>query len=103
MQYQVLVQCHPDKGYVASVLGIPDCVAEGRTKEEAIANAKAALAERLTQSEVVTVEVEVPGIERSGNPWLNNFGRFKDDPTFDDFLAEMEAYRREVDADEASK
>lgn len=40
--------------------------------------------------------------ERTGNPWLDNFGRFKDDPTFDDFLAEMEAYRRELDADEVA-
>jgi len=26
---------------------------------------------------------------------------FEDDPDFDDFLAEMEAYRREIDADMA--
>jgi predicted RNase H-like HicB family nuclease len=97
MQYQVLVQSDPEKGYVSAVLGIPDCVAEGRTKEEAVANAKTALAERLAQGEVVTIEVETP---QAAHPWLKYFGMWKDDPTFDDFLAEIEAYRREVDAEE---
>jgi predicted RNase H-like HicB family nuclease len=97
MQYQVLVQSHPDKGYIAAVLGIPDCVVEGRTKDEAVANAKAALAERLAQGEVVTIELEAP---QTVHPWLRFAGTWKDDPTFDDFLAEIEAYRREVDAEE---
>jgi len=99
MQYQLFVQDQPGNGYVAAVLGIPDCVAQGRTKEEAIAKAKAALAERLAQGEIVTIDIESAHAERTGNPWLDNFGRFKDDPTFDDFLAEIEVYRRELDAD----
>jgi hypothetical protein len=102
MRYQVFVQSHPDKGYIATVLGICDCIAEGGTKEEAVAKVRATLTARLTQGEVVTIDVDVPVSDRARNPWLENFGRFKDDPTFDDFLAEIEAYRREVDADEAS-
>ncbi len=31
---------------------------------------------------------------------VDNFGRFQNDPIFDDFLAEMEAYRRELDQEE---
>ncbi|WP_273038637.1 type II toxin-antitoxin system HicB family antitoxin [Iningainema tapete] len=41
MQYQVFVQSHPDKKFIASVVGIPNCTIEGSTKEEAIALAKA--------------------------------------------------------------
>lgn len=35
----------------------------------------------------------------SDDPWVKYAGMFKDDPDFDDFLAEMEAYRREIDAE----
>ncbi|MDY6804809.1 MAG: STAS-like domain-containing protein [Cyanobacteriota bacterium] len=34
------------------------------------------------------------------NPFLQIAGMFKDDPDFDEFLAEIEKYRREVDAKE---
>jgi hypothetical protein len=32
------------------------------------------------------------------HPWLEFAGIFKDDPSFDQFLKEMENYRKEVDA-----
>ena len=41
--FQIFVQSQFEKGYVALVIGLPDCVAEGKTEEEAIANAKEAL------------------------------------------------------------
>jgi hypothetical protein len=34
---------------------------------------------------------------KTGNLWLDKFGWFKDDPTFDDLQAEIAAYRREID------
>lgn len=38
---------------------------------------------------------------RVNDPWVKYAGMFSDDLDFDDFLAEMEAYRREIDADMA--
>jgi hypothetical protein len=38
----------------------------------------------------------VPLPDETGNPWLDKFGWFKDDPTFDDLQAEMAAYRQEA-------
>lgn len=35
----------------------------------------------------------------SDNPWIKYTGMFKDDPQFDDFLAEMESYRQELDSE----
>jgi predicted RNase H-like HicB family nuclease len=102
MRYQLLVQSQPDHSYVAAVLGVPDCVAAGQTKEEAIANAKAALTNRLAKSEIVTIEVESPA-QSEENPLLKHFGRFKDDPTFDDFLERIAEYRRQVDEEEARR
>lgn len=101
MQYQVFVQNESGNRYVAAVVGVPDCVAEGSTKEQAIAKARAALTERLTQGEIVTIEVDSP--PTPANPLLKHAGRFKDDPTFDAVLAEIEKYRRELDAEAANK
>jgi len=46
-------------------------------------------------TEIVKVEVPLPN--ETGKPWLDKFGWFKDDPTFDDLQAEIAAYRKEVD------
>ena len=34
---------------------------------------------------------------RSNNPWLATAGSLVDDPFFDDYVAEIERYRRELD------
>lgn len=102
MQYQVFVQGQAGQGFIAAVIGMHDCIAEGQTKEEAIARARAALEERLAQGEIVTIEVE-SGNKPTGNPWLDSAGVFRNDPTFDDFLAEIEKNRRETDAENAAE
>lgn len=102
MQYQVFVQNQANNGFIASVIGLPGCLAEGETKEEAIAKAKTALQAHLAQGEIVTIEVE-PTIGQEANPLLKHFGRFKEDTTFDDYLADIEAHRRQVDEEEAVK
>jgi hypothetical protein len=45
-------------------------------------------------------EIDVPSelLPEKGDPWITNLGIFKDDLTFDDFLAEMRAYRNEIDS-----
>lgn len=102
MQYQVFVQNQANNGFIAAVIGLPGCLAEGHTKEEAIANARTALQSQLAQGEIVTIDVESP-VNPAANPLLKHFGRFKDDPTFDDYLGDIEAYRRQVDEEEAIK
>ncbi|MBC6476885.1 MAG: hypothetical protein GDA56_02900 [Hormoscilla sp. GM7CHS1pb] len=44
-------------------------------------------------------ELEKLKKENPDNPWIQNAGIFKDDPQFDDMLADIEAYRRELDAE----
>lgn len=103
MKYQIFVRHQASNGFIAAVLGIPDCIAEGQTEEEAVANAKASLSSRLAQGKIVSVELEEPAGKTTGNPWLDSFGVFKDDPTFDDFLEKIAEYRRQVDEEEAAK
>jgi hypothetical protein len=42
------------------------------------------------------VKIEVPLESKTGNPWVDKFGWFKDDPTFDDLEAEIASYREEI-------
>jgi predicted RNase H-like HicB family nuclease len=98
-QYQVLVRNGSSDLFVASVLGIEDCVGEGRTREEAIAKAKAALVNRLAHGEVITIDVE-SGSTSAANVWREEAGRFRDDPTFDEFVAETQSERRSLDSED---
>ena len=88
MIYRVFLQRMAEDGYEATPFLFPNCVAVGKTRDEALANLKAALDGRLSQGEIVTVEAGEPE-----HPWLKWAGMFKDDPTFDEFLDEIEAYR----------
>ncbi|MGH9898549.1 MAG: type II toxin-antitoxin system HicB family antitoxin [Pyrinomonadaceae bacterium] len=107
-QYQVLVRSQSDDLFTAAVLGMVDCVAEGRTREEAIANAKAVLAERLVRGEIVTIELEDAEVETgatrhaTSDVWREQAGRFRNDLTFDEFLAEIQRERNELDSDESA-
>jgi len=103
MIYQIFVQSRPETGYIASVIGIPDCVAEGDTEEEAIAKVKEALNQWLSRGKIVTVEIDIGEAAQADNPWLRICGKYKDDPTWDDFQANIQEYRRELDAEEATR
>ena len=95
---RVFVQQTEDDGYKATPFVFPDFVAVGKTRDEALTNLKVALNARLSQGEIMTVEVGEPE-----HPWLKGAGMFKHDPTYDDFLAEIDAYRHEVDEAEARR
>src|SRR6185436_4614016 len=84
-------------GFVASVIGVPDCVATANTEEEAIASVRQILQARLSQAKIVTIEVESPPVQYGEKPWTVNAGAWRDDPTFDDLMQKIEEYRRDTD------
>jgi predicted RNase H-like HicB family nuclease len=99
MTYNVILSKQENK-YVARVKEWPEVVAEEQTREEAVQQIKERLIEYLTyQVEVIQIDIALP--PKTGNPWLDNFGRFKDDPTFADLQAEITAYRQVVDNEES--
>ena len=98
MQYQIFVQNPTAQHFIASVMGMPGCIAEGLTKEEAVMNARVALQHQLDQGEFVTIDL-LPNSEHPIDPWIKHMGLFKDDPTFDDFLTEIAEYRQAIDKD----
>jgi|APDOM4702015191_1054821.scaffolds.fasta_scaffold765681_1 predicted RNase H-like HicB family nuclease len=97
MQYQVFVESQADHEFVASIVGMPDCIAQGTSKAEAISKAKTALTEKIARGELVTIEIEPPTNQPKVKLWVNTFGLFATDPTFDDFLKEITTYRQQVD------
>ena len=101
MQYQVLVQNLPDGLFSASVIDVPDVVAEGATVEEALNKAKTLLRERLATSTLFTIEVEEAPAGVVANPWLETHGVLRDDTSFDDWVEEIAKCRREVDDEES--
>lgn len=82
--------------YIARAKEWPEVVVEEDTRDKAIDQIKTRLVDYLTnQVEVIQIEIPLPAETR--NPWLEKFGWFKDDPTFDDLQTEIAAYRQEID------
>ena len=95
MLYDVIVSRWKNK-YIARVKNWPEVMAEKTSREAAIDEVKAKLFDYLSD-QVEVVQVEIPVQAKTGNPWLDKLGCFKDDPTFDDLQMEIAAYRQEMD------
>ena len=93
MRYNVVIESSQDR-YRATVVGWPSCAATGQTRDEALARLREDLDKRLSEVEIVSLEV------KGRHPILEFAGVFKDDPDFDKVQEEIAAYRRELDADE---
>ncbi len=94
--FDVLIKPETEGKISATVLGLPEYRATGSDRTSALAALQKLLTENLSQAEIVSIDVAVPQPE---NPWLKMAGRFKDDPHFDEMLADIETYRRERDAE----
>jgi len=102
MKYVVLLEKH-ESVYTATVPALPGCQSQGKTEAEALNNIRTAIADTLARIKVATVEVQGPTARISDHPWARFSGMWKDDPTFDDFLAEIEAARHRLDAESSSE
>jgi len=79
MEQLVIVRSDATDHFTASVVGVPEVSAEGKTEEEAIARVKQALRRLVRVGEIVSIDVPVNG---QSNPWLDGFGRSANDPDF---------------------
>jgi hypothetical protein len=87
--------------YVARVKDWPEITVKESSRDKAIASIKSRLLDYLT-NRVEVIQIEVPLPDKTGNPWLDKFGWFKDDPTFDDLQDEIASYRREINREMGS-
>ena len=97
MTYEIVVENGRD-GYTATVMGWPSCIAKAPTREQALARLRDDLSRRLTDVEIVSLDLG----SQPEHPMLRFAGVFEDDPLFDEVVEEIEAYRREIDADEGA-
>jgi predicted RNase H-like HicB family nuclease len=94
MTYDVILRKKDDR-YIARVREWPELIVEESTREAAITQVKAELTEYLSQPfEIIQIDLEP---DTNDNPWLKFAGMWTNDPTWDDFLTEVETYRREID------
>jgi predicted RNase H-like HicB family nuclease len=94
LTYSVLVESELDGRFSAVVLGLSDCKSSGKTENEALENLQQLLQKRLQNSRIVTLEIDSP---QNDNPWFNVAGMYKDNPLFDEVLADIEAERHKLD------
>jgi len=99
MTYDILIQSQTGGTYRATVLGWPGVSAVGDSEQTAIKRVRQAIRERLAQGKLVRIEVDENVTETAApkHPWFPFLGMWKNDPTFGDLLARMEAYRCELD------
>jgi hypothetical protein len=91
----VILRKEKDK-YVARIKEWPEIMVKESSRDKAISRVKSKLLDYLT-NKVELIKIEVPFPAETGNPWLDKFGWFKDDPTFDDLETEIASYRLEID------
>jgi hypothetical protein len=95
LKYDVMVERTNSNGYTARLLAWPEMVVEAPTREQALQQMRVFLLERLVNVEIVTLEIQPTEI---GHSWAPFAGDWANNPYMDEFRAEIERYRREVDA-----
>lgn len=94
--YQVLIKKEGNDRISATLLGWPDCKAVGKTRSRAISNLQELVNSQLAEAEIATVELKS---NWSDSPWVRLAGKYENDSQYDEVLAYIEEYRRELDAE----
>lgn len=89
LSLHVLVEQASSGHFIASVPELPDCVASAETRSDALADVQEKVRARLTNIEVLTLEV-------ANNPWTDFIGMFEGDDEFATLAQELRT-ERELD------
>ena len=93
---QIIIKNESDTTVSAALLGWPECKAFGETRSQALQNLHDLVNAQLAEAEIVSVKLTN---SRSNNPWVRLAGKYENDPYYDEVLAHIEEYRRELDAE----
>ncbi|MEG4988750.1 hypothetical protein QUB08_23770 [Microcoleus sp. BR0-C5] len=93
---QIIIKNESDRTVSAALLGWPECKAFGETRSQALQNLHDLVNAQLAEAEIVSVKLTP---SRSNNPWVRLAGKYENDPYYDEVLAHIEEYRRELDAE----
>ncbi|MEG4517027.1 MULTISPECIES: hypothetical protein [unclassified Microcoleus] len=94
--YHIIIKNESDRTVSAALLGWPECKAFGETRSQALQNLHDLVNAQLAEAEIVSVKLTN---SRSNNPWVRLAGKDENDPQYDEVLAHIEEYRRELDAE----
>ncbi|MCW6053162.1 hypothetical protein K4039_24600 [Lyngbya sp. CCAP 1446/10] len=92
----IIIKNESDRTVSAALLGWPECKAFGQTRSQALQNLHDLVNTQLAEAEIVSVKLTS---SRSNNPWVRLAGKYENDPQYDEVLAHIEEYRRELDAE----
>jgi hypothetical protein len=96
MDLSVILEQVRENAYRATALVPTPLVVEAPTRDEAVDRIRSLISERLSRAELIQVEVPVA---TKPNPWLAIAGTWRDHPDVDQVEENINAYRREIDAD----
>ena len=82
--------------YFARIKDWPEISVEENSRDEALTQVRSKFIDYLT-NKVELVQIEIPFPSKTGNPWIDKFGWFKNDPTFDTLQSEIASYRKEIE------
>ncbi|MEZ2229034.1 MAG: type II toxin-antitoxin system HicB family antitoxin [Microcoleus sp.] len=94
--YRIIIKNESDRTVSAALLGWPECKAFGETRSQALQNLHDLVNSQLAEAEILSVKLTS---SRSDNPWVRLAGKYENDPQYDEVLAHIEEYRRELDAE----
>ena len=94
MMINVLVRQQSDGNYHAHMLGWPEMAATAINREAAIAQVQELVQHEVKQGRLFQVEID------GNNDFLRHAGVWAEDPTYDDLLTHIAAYRQELDDEE---
>ncbi|MEG4532155.1 hypothetical protein [Microcoleus sp. D2_18a_D3] len=92
----IIIKNESDRTVSAALLGWPESKAFGETRSQALQNLHDLVNAQLAEAEIVSVKLTN---SRSNNPWVRLAGKYENDPQYDEVLAHIEEYRRELDAE----
>jgi hypothetical protein len=96
MKFFILVRPEPAGQFTAQAVGIPELRATANSRELAIHDVQVALAQSLACGELVPIELP------DRNPYLPGYGHSKDDPDFEEYLADIRRFRQAEDERESA-
>lgn len=94
MDVSVMLEQMGQNGYRATALVPTPLAADAPTRKEALERIRALLMERFSRTELVQLEVPIG----TDNPWLAIAGTWRDRRDVEEIIENIEAYRRDVDA-----
>jgi hypothetical protein len=78
----------------ATVLEIPDCQVQDKTKQGAVEKVQQLLQKRLAKAEIIKIQTPIQSVT-SESPLMKFAGIFKDDPDFMEIMKEIRAERED--------